>query len=250
MLLYREVGAVRVDGEKKKVIEKVVNDIEVQININKSISQRFSASPAALKEFATGYMLGEGLVESVDDISSIEVNDGIVYVEIGIEDFDIRSELVMGSDCFGGWRQRVELVKPVESDFRVKSEDIFGAFKRMVRAASVWRTTGGTHVAALITGDEFRVFEDVSRHVAVDKAIGSGALDGVDFSKSFIVYSGRMPADMLIKVVRVGIPIIASNAAPTSSGYEVANETGLTMLGFVRGKRFNIYSHPERIIVG
>ena len=57
-----------------------------------------------------------------------------------------------------------------------------------------------------------------------------------------------MPADMLIKVVRAGVPIIASNAAPTSSGYDAAQRTGLTMLGFVRGKRFNIYSHPERII--
>jgi formate dehydrogenase accessory protein FdhD len=58
-----------------------------------------------------------------------------------------------------------------------------------------------------------------------------------------------MPADMLIKVARIGIPIIASNAAPTSSGYSVADKTGVTMLGFVRGHRFNIYTHPNRIII-
>ncbi|WBF07839.1 formate dehydrogenase accessory sulfurtransferase FdhD [Methanothermobacter thermautotrophicus] len=248
MSLYREVDAFRVDDERRRVLEKVVNDIEVRIRINGGMEQRFTASPQALEEFATGYLLGEGLVDSVDDILSIEISDNIIDAEIESGDLDIRRELVMGSDCFGGWRQRVEMVEPVDSDFRVRADDIFRAFKRMVNSAVVWRMTGGTHVAALVTGDEFRVFEDVSRHVAVDKVIGSGAMDGVNFRESFIVYSGRMPADMLIKVVRAGVPIIASNAAPTSSGYDAAQRTGLTMLGFVRGKRFNIYSHPERII--
>jgi len=249
MAMYREVDAIRVDTEKMKVAERVVNDMEVHLKINETVSQRFTTSPDALREFATGYLLGEGLVESVDDIISVEIKGNLVDVRIDLEDFDIRSELVMGSECFGGWRHRVEMVKPVESDFQVHKDDIFSAFRRMVKSAVVWRTTGGTHVAALVTEDDFMIFEDVSRHVAVDKAIGSGAINGVDFSESFIVYSGRMPADMLIKVARVGIPIIASNAAPTSSGYEAAAETGLTMLGFVRGKRFNIYSHPERIII-
>ncbi|AAB86021.1 nitrate assimilation protein, narQ [Methanothermobacter thermautotrophicus str. Delta H] len=248
MSLYREVDAFRVDDERRRVPEKVVNDIEVRIRINGGMEQRFTASPQALEEFATGYLLGEGLVDSVDDIVSIEISDNIIDAEIESGDLDIRRELVMGSDCFGGWRQRVEMVGPVDSDLRVRADDIFLAFKRMVKSAVVWRMTGGTHVAALVTGDEFRVFEDVSRHVAVDKVIGSGAMDGVNFRESFIVYSGRMPADMLIKVVRAGVPIIASNAAPTSSGYDAAQRTGLTMLGFVRGKRFNIYSHPERII--
>lgn len=249
MSLYREVEAFRVDDEMRRVPERIVNDLEVRIRINGGLEQRFTASPAALKEFATGYLLGEGLVDSVDDIRSMDITENLIDVEIESEDLEIRRELVMGSDCFGGWRQRVEMAEPVDSDFRVRAEDIFDAFRRMVKAATVWRLTGGTHVAALVTGDEFRVFEDVSRHVAVDKVLGSGAMDGVNFSRSFMVYSGRMPADMLIKVVRAGVPIIASNAAPTSSGYEAAGKTGLTMLGFVRGRRFNIYSHPERIIL-
>ncbi|MBE2899887.1 formate dehydrogenase accessory sulfurtransferase FdhD [Methanothermobacter thermautotrophicus] len=250
MSLYREVDAFRVDDERRRIHEKIVNDIEVRIRINGGMEQRFTASPEALEEFATGYLIGEGLVDSVDDIVSIEISDNIIDAEIESGDLDIRRELVMGSDCFGGWRQRVEMVEPVDSDLRVRADDIFRAFKRMVNSAIVWRMTGGTHVAALVTGDEFMVFEDVSRHVAVDKVIGSGAMDGVNFRESFIVYSGRMPADMLIKVVRAGVPVIASNAAPTSSGYDAAQRTGLTMLGFVRGRRFNIYSHPERIIPG
>ena len=104
-------------------------------------------------------------------------------------------------------------------------------------------------MAGLVNKNEFIAIEDISRHVAVDKVIGAGALNNSDFSRSFIVYSGRMPADMLIKIARVGIPILASNAAPTSSGFSVAEQSGVTMIGFVRENRFNIYTHPQRILV-
>ena len=89
--------------------------------------------------------------------------------------------------------------------------------------------------------------EDVSRHVAVDKVIGAAAERGYDFSKCYITYSGRMPADMLIKVIRIGVPIIISNAAPAGSGYDVAKTGNITMIGFVRGDRFTIYTAPERV---
>jgi len=94
---------------------------------------------------------------------------------------------------------------------------------------------------------EIIIREDVSRHVAVDKVIGAAAKKGYDFSKCYIFYSGRMPADMLIKVIRVGIPIIISNAAPASSGIDVARAGNITLIGFVRNNRFTIYNAPERI---
>ena len=157
--------------------------------------------------------------------------------------------MVVGSDCFGGWRTKIEFIGKVKSDFTISKEALIDAFDKLKKAAKVWQETGGTHVAGLVYKDYFVAMEDVSRHVAVDKVIGAGALKNYDFSKSYIVYSGRMPADMLIKIARVGIPIIASNAAPTSSGFAVAEEARVTMLGFVRGERFNIYTHPHRIII-
>jgi formate dehydrogenase accessory protein FdhD len=157
--------------------------------------------------------------------------------------------LVVGSDCFGGWRTKIEFIGKVESDFTISKEALIDTFDKLKKAAKVWQETGGTHVAGLVYKDDFIAMEDVSRHVAVDKVIGAAALKNYDFSQSYIVYSGRMPADMLIKIARVGIPIIASNAAPTSSGFAVAEEARVTMLGFVRGERFNIYTHPHRIII-
>jgi FdhD protein len=246
--MSKQVNAIRFEGEPSKVLETIVNDEEIEITINNSISRRFSISPNSLREFTVGYLLGEGLTVSVDNITDITIEDKTIKAQIDLVDFDIRKELVVGSDCFGGWRTKIEFIGKVESDYTILKEALFEAFKMLKNESKVWQETGGTHVAGLVSGNKFIAIEDVSRHVAVDKVIGAGALENYDFSKSFIVYSGRMPADMLIKIARVGIPIIASNAAPTSSGVEVAEEAGVTMIGFMRGERFNIYSHPQRIV--
>jgi len=247
--MFRTVQAIRFDGQTTPIDEKIVYDEEIELVINETVSRRFSISPNYLKEFAIGYLLGEGLAGSVDDITEIKVEDKVINAKVDLADFDIRKELIIGSDCFGGWRHKIEFVGRVESDYNVSSEEIFNAFDILREYAKVWKETGGTHVAGLVCGDKFIAIEDVSRHVAVDKVLGAASMKKYDFSKSFIVYSGRMPADMLIKVARMGIPIIASNAAPTSSGFSVAKRACVTMIGFVRGQRFNIYTHPDRIKV-
>jgi len=248
--MFRKISALRVSDEISEIDEKIVNDEQIKIIINSTVTRSFSISPNSLKEFTAGYLLGEGLITSVDNITHIEIDDNTINVNVDLVDFDIRKELVVGSDCFGGWRTKIEYINEVESDYTISKEDIFEGFKKLKENAGVWQATGGTHIAGLINKDnnEFIAIEDVSRHVAVDKVIGASALKNIDFSQSFIVYSGRMPADVLIKIARVGIPILTSNAAPTSSGYEVAEKAGITMVGFARGERFNIYTHPQRII--
>ena len=82
----------------------------------------------------------------------------------------------------------------------------------------------------------------------LDKVIGYGILHDYDLSNSYVIYSGRMPADMVIKIVRAGIPVLASNAAPAYSGCETAKKGNVTLVGFLRGQRFNVYNNKNRII--
>jgi FdhD protein len=247
--MFRKVEAFRVDDGISRIEEKIVNDQDVELIINNAFSRKFSISPNSLKEFAVGYLLGEGLVDSVDSINKVEVDNRIIHVEILSDEFEIRKELVVGSDCFGGWRHEIKFVNKVDSNYNISKDNIFEAFRKLKEKSKIWKETGGTHIAGLVNDHEFLSIEDISRHVAVDKVIGAAALKNIKFSESFIVYSGRMPADMLIKVARVGIPIISSNAAPTSSGYMVASEARITLIGFVRGARFNIYTSPHRILI-
>jgi len=247
--MFREIKATRIGKKIFELDEKVVIDEEVEIIVNEMAFGRFSVSPTFLKEFVVGYLMGEGLVDSRDNIKSIDVDENTIKVEIDLADFDIRRDMVMSSDCFGGWRSRIEFVKEVKSDYTVSKDQILNAFERLKNESTIWKETGGTHIAAIVTEDTFIAIEDVSRHVAIDKVMGSAVLKGIDLSRSFIACSGRMPSDMVMKVARVGIPILTSKAAPTASGYMAGQKSGITIVGFVRGKRFNLYTHPKRISV-
>lgn len=245
--MVKKVNIVRVGKEINEIEEDISNDDEIKVLVNKTVIGTFSMSPRHLKEFVVGYLLGEGLLSSKNDIKKLHIEGKTIEVETDLADFDLRRELVMSSDCFGGMRSKIELTKKVESEYTVSKEAILKASKVLRQRSEVWSSTGGTHVAVLVNGDNYIGIEDVSRHVAIDKVVGAAELQGVDFSNSYIFSSGRMPGDMIIKIARIGIPIIASKSAPTYSGYMVGTEARVTVIGFVRGNRFNIYTHPHRI---
>ena len=259
MEFIKKIPAIRWEnGKYEKVEEETVEDENIYFYIDFLQPRKFSTYPADLDDFAVGYCLGDGLVKSVDEIESIEVDDKKVIIktvhlhtpEIDLESDDLVQEKEGGakhacacrlleyqgvmSDSAGGWRSELKTIEPVESDLVVNATEIVANMKRLTAKAEIWQETGSVHVAQLVYGDQFITREDVSRHVAVDKVIGAAAKAGFDLSKC-------------IKVVRVGIPILVSNAAPAGSGYDIAEKGHITMVGFVRGDRFNLYTAPERI---
>ena len=250
MLMTKKVKAYNYkDGDYKKNEEEIVSDETITLVINDTLTRSFSISPDSLEDFCIGYMLGEGLITTIDNVESLEVDDLRVTATVNLEDFDIRKELIVGSDCFGGWRTKIDLINKVESDFTVEAKELVESLEKVKNNAITWQNTGGAHVASFINSEagEFITREDISRHVAVDKVIGAAAKKKLDFKNSYVAYSGRMPADVLIKIARLGIPLLASNAAPTYSGYTVAKEANITMVGFIRGNRFNVYTHHRRV---
>ncbi len=251
MKMTKTIAAV--SYKNKKVIdvnEEVVSDETTKLIINNEISRSFSTIPDSLKEFAVGYILGEGLIDNISDIKKIKIDKNTIHIIANLKKESIpdEKELITVSDSAGGWRSKIKSIEKINSNLAIDKDDLINNMEKLRKNALIWQKTGGTHVAAIINDDKFIVKEDVSRHVAVDKVIGAGALEKFNFERSYIIYSGRMPADMLIKIARVGIPILASNSAPSFSGYTIANEANITMIGFIRNDRFNIYTYPERII--
>lgn len=249
MKLTREIDAIKyVNGKHDKEIEKIVSDETVSLKINDTPTRNFSTLPDALKDFSTGYMIGEGIIKDFEEINQIEIDETNIHVQIA--NYQAEKDLVLCSDSSGGWRSKIKNIDSVKSDLKIKKEELINNIEKLRKNASIWQKTGGTHVAAFVNNDqkEFIVREDVSRHVAVDKVIGAAAIKKLDFSRSYVIYSGRMPADMVIKIARAGIPLLASNAAPSFSGYTTAEKANITLVGFIRGNRFNIYSTDNRII--
>ena len=243
-----EIDAIHYKNNKAiEAKEKVVKDETITLTINGDISRSLSAIEDSLKEFTVGYLFNENMVNTMEAIKKIEVDGTQIYAEI--DDTLLKTnETVLCSDSAGGWRSKIKHVNPVESDFQVNVKELIERIEELKNNAEIWQATGGTHVAGIVYKDQFIVKEDVSRHVAVDKVIGYGLLNDFDLSQSYVIYSGRMPADMVIKMTRAGVPILASNAAPANSGYNIAKKGNVTLVGFLRGQRCNIYNNQNRVI--
>lgn len=235
------------NGKITDVTENVVKDPTITLTINDKIKRSLSAIEDSLKEFAVGYLFNENMVKTLEDIEKIEINENQINVKIN-DTLLKTKETVLCSDSSGGWRSEINNIEPVTSNFQVKSDELIDRIEELKNNAQIWQATGGTHVAGIVYKDNFIVKEDVSRHVAVDKVIGYGILHDYDLSNCYVIYSGRMPADMVIKIVRAGIPVLASNAAPAYSGCETAKKGNVTLVGFLRGQRFNVYNNKNRII--
>lgn len=236
------------DGNYEKTEEKTVEDEYAYLFIDCLPPRKFSVYPKNLDDFAIGYCLGEGLIKTNEDIEEIKVSKTNVLVKTRLnhtseEDFE-QDDIVqkrkgecehacvcrlleyqgVNSDNAGGIRTQLKTVTPNNSTLKIDATQIIKDIDNLKENAKIWQETGSVHVAQLIYKNKSIIREDVSRHVAVDKVIGAAFKSGYDLTQSYITYSGRMPADMLIKVIRVGIPIIISNATPAASGYEIAKK--------------------------
>ena len=212
------------NGKITDVTENVVKDSTITLTINNKIKRSLSAIEDSLKEFAVGYLFNENMVKTLEDIEKIEIDGNKINVEIN-DTLLKTKETVLCSDSSGGWRSKIKEIEPISSDFQVEADELINRIEELKNNAQIWQATGGTHVAGIVYKDNFIVKEDVSRHVAVDKVIGYG-----------------------IKIVRAGIPVLASNAAPAYSGCETAKKGNVTLVGFLRGQRFNVYNNKNRII--
>ena len=224
----------------------------VEVVVNGEPYVTLLASPRMLEELAIGNLLTSGLVDSVEHVKSVRVLGNRVEVEVdrsGLRVAPRRSRgRVVPPSC-----DALEIpLAPLESatrDFEVDPEAILRAFRDLRGKMPIFEKTGCTHAAALIDreGALVCVAEDVGRHNAVDKVVGMGALKKLDFGRVFMAITGRLTSLVVLKAARIGIPLLASISAPTLGGVEVAGRARVTLVGFARGGRFNVYTHPWRI---
>ncbi len=132
--------------------------------------------------------------------------------------------------------------------FTVPSRSISAFMEELRKRSQIHRRTGGVHAAALAAVSGLLVFrEDIGRHNAVDKVIGACLLQGVPFADKILLSSGRLSSEIVHKADRCGLPIVVSRGAPTDRSVALARERGITLIGFARGDRMNLYSIPERV---
>jgi formate dehydrogenase accessory protein FdhD len=240
------------------VKDYVAEEKPLHIFLNKTRYATILCSPQNLKELAVGHLLTEGLIKSIEEIEKINFKNEDICEVILKSNIDVEKRLKLSrnlsriilSAC-GGPFQPSERLPKIKSNLKVKAEIIQKCVNTLNFIAEAFKKTGGVHAASIYESDGSLIAfaEDVGRHNAVDKVIGLGALNKTDFSKCFLALSGRLTGDIVSKAAKIGLPIVASLAAAVDSGINIAKEVDLTLIGFVRGRRMNIYNCEERIAV-
>lgn len=243
-------------GAIREVEDEVAVDEAVCIFVNGEYYRTLIASPTMKRELVVGHLIGEGVIDSVNDIRELKIEPLRVHVELHSDvDLDflnwIRLDLITtacGSLTTPLKNKQLRSLK-VCSSIGIEAEEIWTIINDLNRRSGLFRRTGGAHSAMLCHSDgEVLAFaEDVGRHNAVDKVVGAGALGGYDMSRCVLACSGRQSGEIVLKAARSGIPAIASVAGPLESGIRVAEATGITLICFVRGRRMNVYTHHQRL---
>ncbi len=245
------------ERSKREIDDVVASDEAVCVFINDEFYRTMIATPGMTRELVLGHLFTEGVIGSMDDVAELEVLPLKVHVELrGEVDFERlnMSKVDLITTACGSLSTPVNPGQleslGVSSDVQVEAEVIWRMVRELNLRGEKYKETGGTHSALLckVDGEVVAFAEDVGRHNAVDKVIGAALLEGVDFGECALVSSGRQSSEMVLKAARSGVPVVASVAAPLSSGIQVARITGITLVCFVRGRRMNVYSHNERVI--
>jgi FdhD protein len=262
--MVRQVNIIKLDlstGKSQEITDYVAEEKPFYLFINKTFWATILCSPTDLRELAVGHFLSEGILKFVDEIEEVVLKEpeSTCHIKlkpgINVEDRVKLSRLharVIPSACGSSSPyQYTGKIPEIKSNLEVKAEVIFDSVNQLNFKAEGFRQTGGLHVAAIYRADGklIALAEDVGRHNAVDKVIGMAALNKIDFGGCFLALSGRMSGDVAFKAAKVGLPIVASLAAALSSGIATAEAAELTLAGFVRGKRINIYTFAERIVL-
>jgi len=214
-------------------------------------------SPSDLDILGLGFLLSDDLIDSIDDVESLSISeDGGELKVLLASDAHLAENLLTKRDITSGCGRSLNpydflnnlKINELSSNLRISANSIVQLSSEFQSMSNLYKSTGGTHAAALCDADGILIFkEDIGRHNAVDKVFGECLIKGIEIKDKLILTSGRISSEILIKVAKRGIPIIVSRSAPTSMALRFADQAGITLVGFARGGRMNVYSHDYRI---
>ncbi|WP_188454765.1 formate dehydrogenase accessory sulfurtransferase FdhD [Virgibacillus oceani] len=245
-------------GERMNAEEEIAAEFPLTIMVNGEEFATVVCSPTDLEELLIGILASEGIIRNWQEINSLHVDKelGFAYVEIDRPFNEIQyehSKRFIGS-CCGKSRQfyfksDVKTAKTIASRLSITVGQCFELMKQLQEQSEQFQRTGGVHNAALCTPTEMiSIRTDIGRHNALDKIYGHILQDRIPLHDKLIVFSGRISSEVLLKISKIGAGILISKSAPTDLALKLANDLGITTVGFVRDNKMNVYTHPHRIV--
>ena len=269
----RRVSHLRASADEANITERpetVVVEEPLEIRVNGSAITVTMRTPGSDFELAQGFLLTEGVINDRSDVATVRycrgaAQDGMntyntldVTLQPGVQmpEVDITRNFYTTSSCGVCGKASLEAIwlasrhAPGDDPASVSARTLTELPARLRSAQKIFASTGGLHGAALFNtdGTMLAVREDVGRHNAVDKVIGWAVeADRIPLGGSVLLVSGRVSFELTQKAVMAGIPVLAAVSAPSSLAIDLATQSGLTLIAFLRGESMNVYSRADRI---
>jgi FdhD protein len=237
----------RVTGKRKRQIEDiVVTESQLTIVLNDQKLITLPCSPNDQQFLAIGFLFSKDILKGKEEIRKVTLDDNKYTVWVETEK-DIHLQPLSLSTVYNSANSKVQSV--VKSPISVASSDIFSLVEEFQQRSDIFIATGGVHSVALCTGNNILAFkEDIGRNNAIDKLFGECILHDISMKERMLVTSCRISSEILAKVAKGNIPILISKSAPTNMAVRLAADMGITLIGFVREKKMNVYAHEWRVI--
>lgn len=244
-------------GMVNEIEDYIVTEYPLTIFINGQEFATLVCTPSDMRELIFGFLASEGVIRFADEIVSMSIDEakGLAYVDLTAEyttSQQFYSKRFIGSCCGKGrqfyFQNDAKTAKTSTSKTTITAEQCLKLMKDMQEDSVVFHETGGVHNAALCKPNEMIIKRtDIGRHNALDKIYGYALLSKTFVRDKIIVISGRISSEILLKAAKIGVGIILSKSAPTNLAIKLAEELNITVVGFIRGHSFNVYSHSNRI---
>ena len=250
-------------NESTAVTDQIAREAPLEVRLDGQPFSVIMRTPGSDQDLVAGFLFSEGVIARADDVMRMVIVDALNAVNVTLapgkaaalpEILGTRRQVTMNSSCGMCGRRTLESLEvtapPLRAGWAVSAATIGALPARLRDRQDVFGETGGLHAAGLFSRDGRLQFsaEDVGRHNAVDKIIGRMLLTGrLPLTETLLLVSGRSSFEIVQKAFLAGIPFIAAVSAPSSLAIDLAREAGITLLGFVRDGRFNIYTHDARV---
>jgi FdhD protein len=254
------------DGQPRRFEDYLVAEEPLEIRVNHSPLTVTMRTPGHDLELAAGFLLTEGLIEAASQISALREGTAngngpgnLVEIELNgvrLDREQLQRNFFAGSSCGICGKASIDAVrlrglKRPDPNFNIDPKLVCSLPEKLRAAQAIFGRTGGLHAAAVFdqTGELLAIREDVGRHNAVDKVVGWALLAGkLPLSDCILMVSGRGGFEIVQKALAAGFPVVISVSAPSSLAVQLAREMGLTLIGFLRDRRFVVYAGENRCV--
>ena len=246
----------QIDLSREQTIEgNTIVESPVSLTLNGEVWLTFMCTPIHLEALAVGFLFNEGVIDSMSEVEDVRVCEHGDNVDVWLNHAAEKpTKWTRTSGCAGGVTAVDSIARPrpaaIPNGFALPAERIGHLVDLLFEVQELYRETGGVHTSALTDGEHILLSaEDIGRHNTLDKIAGLCLMQNIQPKRRILITTGRISSEMLQKAARFGAGVLISRTSPSSLSIELAEKWGITLIGYARRNRFNLYAHPERILL-